>query len=104
MEIPRLGVKSELQLLAYATATATRDPSHVCDLHTSSWQSQILNPLNKARDRTCILINAGRVHNPLSHNGDSILFCTMRDAGEAPECDMPAGQWKGLALSSHAGP
>ena len=27
----QLGVESELQLLAYATATATQDPSHVCD-------------------------------------------------------------------------
>ena len=27
MEVPRLGVKSELQLQAYATAIATRDPS-----------------------------------------------------------------------------
>ena len=26
MEVPRLGVKSELQLLAYTTATATLDP------------------------------------------------------------------------------
>ena len=35
MEVPRLGVKSELlQLLAYATATAMKDPSHVCDLRT----------------------------------------------------------------------
>ena len=33
MDIPRLEVKSELQLLAYATATATPDPSHVCYLH-----------------------------------------------------------------------
>ena len=38
MEIPRLGVESELQLLAYATATAMQDPSHVCDLHHSSQQ------------------------------------------------------------------
>ena len=30
MEVPRLGVKSELQLLAYTTATAARDLSHVC--------------------------------------------------------------------------
>ena len=29
MEVPRLGVESELQLLAYATATATRDLSRV---------------------------------------------------------------------------
>ena len=44
MEFPRLGVQSELQLLAYATATATQDPSCVCDLHLSSRQCQILNP------------------------------------------------------------
>ena len=45
MEVPRLGVKSELQLPAYTTATATRDPSHVCDLHRSLWQLGVLNPL-----------------------------------------------------------
>ena len=39
MEIPRLRVKSELQLLAYATVTATPDPSHIfCHLHHSSHQ------------------------------------------------------------------
>ena len=32
MEVPMLGVESELQLLAYTTAIATQDPSHVCDL------------------------------------------------------------------------
>ena len=45
MEVPRLGVKSELQLQAYATATATQDPRGVCDLHHSLQQCQILNPL-----------------------------------------------------------
>ena len=33
MEVPKLGVKLELQLLAYTTATAMRDLSRVCD-HT----------------------------------------------------------------------
>ena len=42
-EVPRLGVESELQLLAYSTATATWDLSHIWDLHHSSWQRQILN-------------------------------------------------------------
>ena len=56
MDVPRLGVEPELQLLAYTTATATRDPNHVCDLHHSSWQCWILNPLNEARDRTHILM------------------------------------------------
>ena len=32
MEVPRLGVELELQPLAYTTATATRDPSHICTL------------------------------------------------------------------------
>jgi len=42
----------ELQLLAYARATAFQDPSLICDLYHSSWQRRILNPLSKARDRT----------------------------------------------------
>ena len=41
MEVPRLGVESELQLLSCATATAIPDGSHVCDLHHSSWQRGI---------------------------------------------------------------
>ena len=31
----RLGVVSELQLRAFATATAKEDPSHICNLHYS---------------------------------------------------------------------
>ena len=42
MEVPRLGVKSELQLPACATATATPDLSHLSDLHRSSQQQRIL--------------------------------------------------------------
>ena len=44
IEVLRLGVKSELHLLAYTTATATQDLSHVCDLHHSSQQCQIPDP------------------------------------------------------------
>ena len=36
IEIPRLRVELKLQPPAYATATATPDPSHVCELHPSS--------------------------------------------------------------------
>ena len=50
MEVPRLGGESELQLVAYATATATLDPSHIFDLHYSSWQHWIPDPPSKARD------------------------------------------------------
>ena len=44
MEVPRLGVKSELQLPAYTTATEIQDLRCICDLHHSSQQCQILNP------------------------------------------------------------
>ena len=60
-EIPRVGVKSELPPLAYATAIAIPDLSHVCHLYHSSWQRQILNPLIEARDRTLILMDASQV-------------------------------------------
>ena len=50
MEVPRLEVESELWLLAYTTATATRDPSCICDLHHSLRQYWILNLLSEARD------------------------------------------------------
>ena len=61
MEVPRLGVESELHLLAYATATTVQDPSRLFDLHLSSWQCQILNPLSKARDWTCVLMVPSRI-------------------------------------------
>ena len=55
MEVPRLGVESELQLLAYATAMATLDLSQIYVLHHSLRQRWILNPLSEARDRTCMV-------------------------------------------------
>ena len=53
MEIPRLGVESELQLPAYATATP--DLSCIFDLYHSTWYCWILNPLSGARDQTLAL-------------------------------------------------
>ena len=50
MEVHRLEIELELELPAYTTATATQDLSQVCDLHYSSRQHQILNPLYEARD------------------------------------------------------
>ena len=61
MEVPRLGVKSERQLLAYTTATAMWDPSRVCDLHHSSQQPRILNPRSKARDQTRVIMDTSWV-------------------------------------------
>ena len=71
MEVPRLGVTSELQLPAYTPATAPPDLSCVCDPHHSSQQRRIPDSLSKTRDRTRILKDAGWVLNPLNHNGNS---------------------------------
>ena len=61
MEIPRLGVESELCPLAYATATATPDPRHLCDLHHTSPQCWILKQVSGARDRTCVLMDTSQI-------------------------------------------
>ena len=42
MEVPRLGVESEMQLPAYTTATEMLDLSRICDLH--HWLMVMLNP------------------------------------------------------------
>ena len=55
IEVPRLGVRSELHLLAFAIAT--QDPSRVYNLLHSSWQCWIFNPLIEARDQTCNLMD-----------------------------------------------
>ena len=57
MEVPRLGVESELQL----PACAAEDLNRVCDLHHSSLQCQILNPLREARDQTCVLMDTSQI-------------------------------------------
>ena len=69
MEVPRLGVKSELYPLAYATATAIWDLSHVCNLHCSSWHHWILNPLSEARDGTLNLMVPSWIHFRYSARG-----------------------------------
>ena len=73
MEVPRLGVEMELELLACSTAMP--DPSFICSLHHSSWQRQILNPLSKARDKTHVLMDTNRVHiaEPQGELSNSVL-------------------------------
>ena len=38
-----------------------QDLSHIYDLHCSSWQCQILNPLSKAMDRTCVITDDSQI-------------------------------------------
>ena len=86
VEVPGLGVESELQLLARATATAT-----VCNLHHSSQQRQIHNPLSKARDRTHISQILIGPLKPRSHkrNSAEALFlrrCHLKNFTEVSQC------------------
>ena len=63
MEVPRLAVELELRLLAYTTATATPNPSRICELHGSLQEHWILNPLKEARDWTYVLMDTSWVLN-----------------------------------------
>jgi len=77
-EVPKLGMKSELELLVYTIATATQDPNSICSLHCCSQQCQILNPLNKARDWTLILMDTSQILNPLNHSRNSLLSISSK--------------------------
>ena len=50
MEVPRLGVESELQLLVYAMTTVIWHLNGIFELYHSLRQCWILNPLSKARN------------------------------------------------------
>ena len=50
MEVPKLGVESELQLQAYATATAKLDLSHIYNLGHGLQQCH-------TNDHSCITLN-----------------------------------------------
>ena len=75
MEVPRLGVQSELQLSASTPATAMRDPSCACDLHHCSGQCQILNPLSKARDHTRNLVVPSQICFRCAMMGTPFMAC-----------------------------
>ena len=72
MEFNRLGGKLEVLLPAITTYTEMQDLSHISDLHHSSKQCQILNPLSEARDQSCILMDASLICFPLSQERNSI--------------------------------
>ena len=60
-EVPGLGVEWELSPMAYATAIATPDSSHVYNLHHSSRQLWIRNSLSEVRDLTCVLMGTSQI-------------------------------------------
>ena len=61
MEVPRPQVESELQLPAYTTATATRDPSHIYDLHYSSCNTGSPAHWVRLGDWTRILMDTSQI-------------------------------------------
>ena len=101
MTVPRLGVKLEPQLPAYTTITATRSLSHVSDLHHSSRQCRILNPLIEARDRTCVLMDANQIcFHCATMGGTGLCSCPMLESprvSPSREEDVLAGDdgWYG---------
>ena len=74
VEVPRLGVASELWLQAYTIAMATQDSNLICNLHHSLQQHGILSPLSEVRDQTLILWTLCQVLNPLNHNSNPYIF------------------------------
>ena len=91
MEVPEQGVDSELQQPALSTATATQDPSHVFDLHHSSWQHHIPNPLSKARDQTHTLMNTSRIRFCWATMGTSDVLLIFNLSKQQNPCNS---SWK----------
>ena len=85
MEVPRLGVRSELQPPASAAATATPDPSRACDLHRSSRQRWVLNPRSEeARNHTYVLTATSRVHQPGLKTESCRAFSLLTETKDHP--------------------
>ena len=102
MEVPRLGVESELQLLVWTTATW--DLSHIYNLNHSSGQCWILNSLSEARDPTWILMERNQVRYCWATVGIPIVSLNMFSAffygssfSRTPIRWMLAGLWPVLA-------
>ena len=71
MELPRLGVESELQMLSHATATATPVLSRICDLSWSLWQAPSLTHWPRPGIEPMPSRALRWVLKLLSHNGNS---------------------------------
>ena len=68
IEVPRLGVESELQLPAYTTATSA---TYICSNAKSLTHSELRI---EARNQTCILTDSMSGFKPAEHNGNSSIL------------------------------
>ena len=73
----RLGLESEPQLLAYATATAMQVSSHVWGIHHSSGQCWFPHPQSEARDWTCILMDTSWIPLGCATMGNPEILCFL---------------------------
>ena len=61
MEVPRLGITSDCS----------------CQHAPQPQQRQVLNPMDEARNQTCILMDTSQVCKVLSHNRNSNIFLNL---------------------------
>ena len=61
MEISSLGVNQSYSCPPSPQPQQLQDPSCIYELHHSSWQCRILNPLSEARDPTPILVDTSQI-------------------------------------------
>ena len=98
MEVPRRGVKSELQLLVY-----TRPIPQQCLIWAvsvtshGSQQHQILNPLSKARGQIDILIDTSHVHYCWATTETPITSFLESKFGVLRKCQIVYSSWDMLA-------
>jgi len=71
LDVSRLGVESELPLLAYTKSTATPDRSHICGLHVVCSNSGSLTHWARPGIESASSWTLCCVVNPLSHSGNS---------------------------------
>ena len=102
MEVPRLGVKLDLELLA-GHSISKQDLSHVFNLHHSSWQCRIADILSKARDGTQNLMDTSWICFHCGTTGTPFIPLFLKFLNHPPpkktRSSLMAQQVKDLVLS-----
>ena len=97
MEVSRLGVQSELQVPAYATAIAMWEPNRIFNLHHSSQQRRIINPLTEQGKGSNPHPERHYVLNLLNYNGNS----TTGNFFDAKGSKTPLSEHVNYAIFKH---
>ena len=77
MDVPRLGLESVLRLPVYTIATKRQIQATSVTYTTVHGSARSLTHWVRAKDWTCILMDASRVQNPLSHNRNFPFFSPL---------------------------